>query len=402
LRAALILLLFCFDFLELIIFFVLIFFLKLFKKKINTQNEILVIRVDNKLGDMVIFSDFLRKLYLYFPNNKISIIIHKSQLNLLKYCPYIYKIYPYDFGDSRFLSFYFRSLKSFIFIIRNNLFRNWRYVISNRYDSDPYSPFLAGFSGGDKRVGYVNKLYSYGAGSFNYLSKFFIYNRHIAAKNIQHEAEKNLATFHLLGISDYDPLVRYESWVSPTIKSVLSKKFSLSSGDKIICLGIGAADRKRIWPTDYFCSLIKMLDSQGKFKFFLMGGNDSISNALKIMNFSCNNKIFSIYNTTGDFSINDSAGLLQLCDVFVGNDSGLLHLACANVKNVIEISCHSSKGDPGHPNSPFRFGPKALNGIVLQPRIATYPCKDFCSESNAHCILAIKPIDVFTEILGLL
>jgi ADP-heptose:LPS heptosyltransferase len=67
-----------------------------------------------------------------------------------------------------------------------------------------------------------------------------------------------------------------------------------------------------------------------------------------------------------DYPIQETAALIQQCDVFVSNDSGLMHLAAALRKRQIAIFTATSDKKSG----PY-YNPEAE---VIKPKLTCYPC----------------------------
>ena len=63
-----------------------------------------------------------------------------------------------------------------------------------------------------------------------------------------------------------------------------------------------------------------------------------------------------IINLVGKTNIRQAAALIARSNLFIGNDSGLMHIAAAVSTPVIEISSFPKNGDNTHATSPIRFG----------------------------------------------
>ena len=65
--------------------------------------------------------------------------------------------------------------------------------------------------------------------------------------------------------------------------------------------------------------------------------------------------------------LGETAALLKLVHLFVGNDSGPLHMAAAVGTPVVEISGLPDGEDPESDFSPDRFGPWGVPNRVVRP-----------------------------------
>src|SRR5205807_10275721 len=72
-------------------------------------------------------------------------------------------------------------------------------------------------------------------------------------------------------------------------------------------------------------------------------------------------------NFLGRTTPRQAAAILMRCRLFVGNDSGLMHVAAAVKIPVVEISGFRIGGDPTHHNSPARFRPWGVPQHIVQP-----------------------------------
>jgi ADP-heptose:LPS heptosyltransferase len=82
-------------------------------------------------------------------------------------------------------------------------------------------------------------------------------------------------------------------------------------------------------------------------------------------------------------------------DLYVGNDTGTMHLAAAAGCSCVEISPHPMDGDPGVGTSPVRFAPHGVPAIVLRPSTGLGACNRQCTAGGPHCIDVITVDDVW-------
>ena len=100
-----------------------------------------------------------------------------------------------------------------------------------------------------------------------------------------------------------------------------------------------------------------------------------------------------------------AAGLLMECDVFIGTDSGLGHMAAAVGCPTVTLFAQAAdcRTDDGrHSNSPRRFRPLGPRTAILQPEHARPGCEDGCSRLEPHCILDIPAEQAAVAALALL
>lgn len=400
------------SFLEVVIsafFFVMLWIInKLnFQKEHVKKNSTLLIRLDHKIGDMVIFSDFLKKYREINNSSYITLIAHISQKELYEHCPFVDRIVYFSWGRNLSLSLPFRSARVFLFFLKNKLNqKRWDIAISSRYDEDFYAPIFIFYSMAKTRIGFTSFINSRKRYS-QFLTDIF-YSLVIKDRPLMHEARSNLIVFEALKLKRPEHTeIFYETWQSSSQQDstkVLLSSFNIAQNDRLIALGIGAYAKKRIWPPGHYSELIRLIASSSDlpYTFVLLGSKDDIPLGEGIV---CSLKGLGnsrVINLTGLSTIQESCAILRRADIFIGSDSGLMHLACANVDRVIEISCHPVGGDKAHPNSPIRFGPITRQSVVLQPMNSLSPCIEYCSSNQSHCITNIKPNDVFSKYLTLM
>jgi len=104
----------------------------------------------------------------------------------------------------------------------------------------------------------------------------------------------------------------------------LLREIGLGSGEKLIVIQPGSGGANKCWHLDNFWAVAKELDSRGVEILFLLGPAEMerFSDA-KIK------KISSIGRCLTNLSLAQVLGLLSCVDGFIGNDSGITHLAAA-------------------------------------------------------------------------
>ena len=96
-------------------------------------------------------------------------------------------------------------------------------------------------------------------------------------------------------------------------------------------------------------------------------------------------------NLCGDLSVRESAAVLQRARLFVGHDSGPMHLAAA--VGTVCVAIFSSRNLPGE------WFPRGRQHRVLYTNVPCRGCGlDMCRRYDKMCIAAISPKDVVREI----
>lgn len=371
-------------------------------KHLNTDfsqiKSILVVRLD-EIGDVVMTTPFLRELRRLFPNAWISLVVKPQVYNLVELCPYVNEILIYDWNVPRLFKPLQRHWRAFQ-LARNHLWkRRFDLAILPRWDTDNYhGTFVAYFSGAPLRVGYsvnVNDWKRQSNKGFDLLLTHTLMN-----DSPKHEVEQNLSIIHFLGGEIKEDSL--ELWLGEK-DEIFAEEFikihNIGHEDFLIALGPGAGSPKRQWPPQLFVELGEWLIKRYKAKLLVIGGckENAIGQMLR-------NKLGrNVLNMAGMTTLRQAAALLKRCRLFIGNDSGPMHLAAAVGTPVIELSCHPMSSSKNNSvNSPYRFGPWRVRSIILQPERALPPCVEECIVNQPHCILGITIEQVKQAVLKIL
>src|SRR6185437_12712563 len=179
---------------------------------------------------------------------------------------------------------------------------------------------------------------------------------HLIERRELHEVRCALDTAAFLGADIRDS--RLELW--PTSKESARARERLlpyrNRGMGLIALAPGGGLGRRLWPARSFARLAACLVERTNAVILLMGGPGEEGIAEQVISAS-GGHLARILNVVGKVSLGEAAALLGGCDLFIGNDSGPMHMAAAMGVPCVEISCHPAGGDPLGENSPARFAP---------------------------------------------
>ena len=103
------------------------------------------------------------------------------------------------------------------------------------------------------------------------------------------------------------------------IRNNFSKKF------KHICLGISASGPTKRWGIKNFIKLCEKINDKIPSKFYLAAGN----NDQDLINEILNSKIQENCISFKDLKISETMPLIKNCDLYIGNDTGWLHISSA-------------------------------------------------------------------------
>jgi heptosyltransferase II len=156
------------------------------------------------------------------------------------------------------------------------------------------------------------------------------------------------------------------------IRNDLSQKF------KHICLGISASGPTKRWDIKKFIKLCESIDDKIPSKFYLAAGN----NDQKLISEVLNSKIGKNCISFKELKISETMPIIKNCNLYIGNDTGWLHISSA-----LDVKCIALFMD-----SPVQAYGKYSNNIhVIVPEGET-------EESTTHDTLGANKIS-FEKVL---
>lgn len=155
-------------------------------------------------------------------------------------------------------------------------------------------------------------------------------------------------------------------------------------------LSPGANWRFRRWPAERYAFLAAALRSRFGLPSVVTGSRADAALAGRIAEESRG----AARSLAGVASLREFAGLASLARVFVGNDSGPLHIAAAVGTPVVALF---------GPNTPERFAPRGSPSRVLWRRHPCSPCDQrACARPDDPCMAAIQVDEVAAAVESLL
>ncbi|MBN2314227.1 MAG: glycosyltransferase family 9 protein [Sedimentisphaerales bacterium] len=103
----------------------------------------------------------------------------------------------------------------------------------------------------------------------------------------------------------------------------LLKEAGFESGSKLVVIQPGSGGTEKCWCLDNFLTIAEELITHGIDVLFLLGPAE----LERFSDTTIHNKISRIANVLSDLSLTQVLGLLSCADGFIGNDSGITHLA---------------------------------------------------------------------------
>ena len=133
-------------------------------------------------------------------------------------------------------------------------------------------------------------------------------------------ASAKIFTEHELGsIVSTQPELRINQESFNKVNQSFSKEF------KHICLGISASGPTKRWNIENFITLCKKINEKIPSKFYLAAGNNDKNLIDKFLNSEISKNCTSFQ----DLKIKETMPIIKNCDLYIGNDTGWLHISSA-------------------------------------------------------------------------
>ncbi len=144
------------------------------------------------------------------------------------------------------------------------------------------------------------------------------------------------------------------------------------------------------WSENNFAELIRNISKQVSNTEFVIFGSEKDNEKIKKISDSVSDKVIKI---TGDYSLREAITIISMCDVFVGNDSGLLH--AADGAGVPSIGIFG-------PTSPGISSPPGDTTELIYKKVDCSPCSFRVCPIDHKCMNRISVQEITDKIIDLL
>ncbi len=321
----------------------------------------LIVRLD-EIGDMVMFSPFLRALRQSLPDVRITLVVKPDVRNLMARCPYVDDVLTFDQSGGRIQRFLTLPFRAWRFAARELRPQHFDLAILPRWDADYYyAAFVAFWSGAHRRTGYSERVTPYKA----VVNRGFdrLLTDVLDDPAVRHDVEHNLEMLRFLGVEpDGDD---QEVWTDEEDRAFAEETLRAAGvGPDETLIGIGPSgghSALKQWPVDRFAQVGRQLQETHRARILVFGGpgeaalGEDLAGALGA----------TALNLVGRTTLRQMAALMSRCRVYVGNDSGPTHIAAALGVPVVAIFGSSC---------PHRFGPGGRSLLVWRD-LDCGPCR---------------------------
>lgn len=328
--------------------------------------RIAVIKLDH-IGDVILSIPALASLRAHFPQARITMIVNSSSKMVAGCIPCIDEVFCYN---ARFFDkagggkmFNFTGGMRFVREMRK---RRFDLIVDLR--GSFASLAFALLSRGKYRIDRGTYLVRRKTGKI--------------PRAFEHEAEVNLDILARAGIpaESRDMSLELKAEDIDSAHSLLGEY--LNSNSPVIVIHPGAPASLKRWSAERYAQLVGKLLQEVNARVILIGGRGEKQFTQPIAS-ATGGQVADLSERT---TLGQLAAILKSADLFIGNDSGPMHLAAACGTRVIGLF---------GPTSPQRFSPYSSGCVALRMERNCPPCmREKCRKPGYRCIDSISVDDV--------
>ena len=366
------------------------------------QSNILILN-NGGVGDFIINSAAIREIRRLYPTAHITLVFFARAFDLAEVCPYVDEIVPneqhFAFDDPPMIYRWDMS-------VARRLLRR-RYDAAYSFVSQGSTVLLSYMSGAKVRISHKYGVNDRAVGA---PIDFPLY---AVAPLLTVEVPRNFsgATHEVedyLGLLDYTlhaPIANreLEIWYTPMDRTAAENLLTEAGGEKfyVLCMG-GSAPRKQWQPDRYAQLVMKILEREPDIKFLILGGGSTDEQSAAIFKQTLGDRLVNahVLDLTNRINYRRSAAILRLCDLYIGNDTGTMHMAAAVKTPVLSPNCFAADLPMRDDSIPKVFYPCGVPSVIVQPKHALSDCKGStesfgCTHYERHCIAQIAVDKMF-------
>jgi len=337
----------------------------------TVPQKILIIRMSS-IGDVLLVSPLIRVLKQKYPDCQIDFVIKQEYFDLVVFHPNLTHIFVFNKKKG------FSALKK----LRREI-KEQHYDLIIDIHKNLRSYFLRINTNAGKLVKY--KKYA--------IKRWLLVNLKI---NLYHQIvpveQRYINSLGKFGV------VNDNRGLDLFIPSSIAQKISSQWNDKltgkhdfVFALAPGASFLTKRWHVEGFKEVIDYLTKKYNIAFLLLGNKQD----REITNEIAAEFPQHCFNVAGDYSILETAALLNYAQLTITNDTGLMHIAAALKKKVVAIF--------GSTTEELGFFPYTTQSIVVQNKnITCRPCshvgKHFCPRKHFKCMKDITAGQVIAAV----
>ncbi|MFA5166935.1 MAG: glycosyltransferase family 9 protein [Candidatus Omnitrophota bacterium] len=365
----------CFDAIGRVCFFP----LRPLRKPLNPAvvRRILVIRLDH-IGDVVMSRPVIRALYKKFPHTAIDLLVTEDIAPLFEHSKEIRTVIASKHAwFNRSASFVQKCLEFWRLL---GILKTGAYDVGIDLRGDLRNILLMFLSGVKHTIGYGIA----GGG--------FLLSEEVPYDATQHQVQLNLNLLKSFHVARDNKLLPFE-YSSEKAREFLEKIKILPSATLLprVVFHMGSGYPSKRWPFENFRALIQQIDREALAQIVLVG-TEAEKDATPDLKLNSERLI----DLRGKTALQDLPVLFDICDIFIGSDSGPAHIAAAQGLEIILLVSGT--------NDIRLWYPWTERLRLLQHEVPCSPCGvEICPVEGHPCVDEItvdQAFDAFLSTLG--
>ena len=355
------------------------------------------------VGDFVLTSGAIREVRRIYPDAHITLLVRPASFNLAETCPYVNEVivdyqnlYPMTLPE-----FYKINLQTASLLLERRFDICFTFAVHM-----PKTFLLMYMSGARIRLTAIEEESFEEFNKINNLGTLFMRlatNLFPCSDYGWNVADRFFAVLeHMLHL----PITnrKLEIWYTPADIS-FAKALIKNISSPIYALAMGGSGQQKHYPPEKYARLLEMIIREESTAMFIIlgGGQNDLKSAEIIKKVAP--KIYEkhIIDLTNKISYRQSAAVLSFCDMYIGNDTGTMHVATTFNLPVLSVNCFPADIKILNTDTPSIFCPYNVPSVIVQPKKALPECKNSkvhhaygCGRYDTpHCITQIEPKTIF-------
>jgi heptosyltransferase-2 len=303
--------------------------------------RILVVRQHNQMGDMLLAVPALRAIKKTHPRAQLHVVSSTLNGGVMRICPYVDRVHTYDK----------RNPMSHIALVRELRRQRFDLVIVLHTVSFSFTSLaLAVLSGARLRVGSTSPSIGDSlTGSYLSVTLPLPLGDELSGMN---EAEHNLYPLRAIGMTTGNISPEIEPDEESRRRAAEAAAVGWSDGTVRLAIHPGAGKTENIWPPERFAGVLNRIAAAMPVSVIVVEGPRDRAAVEALL---CATDV--AVTTLRGRSIGEVAALLQLADLTLCNDTGIMHVAAAAGARTLAVF---------GPTDPVRWAPRCEGLTVVR------------------------------------
>ena len=338
--------------------------------------NILLVRL-RLIGDVVFTTPAIRAIRRHYPDARITYIVEEDAAAVVRHNPHLDSVIVASSPHAR------GRLRDDIALIRR--LRRERYDLAIDFHGGPRSSMLTWLSGAERRIGY------------EVAGRSWMYTARVPrprALRPRHSVVTQWDVLLPLGIAPPDPEVDgAEMPGEPAASSAVARRLAdagVAAGNPVVVVHVSAGNPFRRWPPESFVELVcRLASADPKRRIILTSGPSDVDAAAAIAT-NARARLPAAERAAivecGEFDLAELRALVEQAALYIGGDSGPLHIAGTTGVPVVGLY---------GPTLPVRSQPfRAARFFTAAAEVGDLPCRPCdqrrCVPGDFRCLTGIS------------